>query len=158
MFRFDIATKSSKYTQQLPKAMSLVYESYLFILSKGFGNQSNDYRSFLSCGLSILPFEWTWGWGWPCFDTNLLLFNGNFAEKIIISITTTWLYQNKVNSSIVCTGRFQTTIVFGWKNNRDGDITMPISLKTIGSAGYRHQWNKRFGWVQVNRVCTCNVL
>ena len=37
MFRFDIATKSSKYTQQLPEAMLLVYESYLFILSKGFG-------------------------------------------------------------------------------------------------------------------------
>ena len=34
---------------------------------------------------------------------------------------------------------FQTTIVIGWKNNRDGDITMPIFLKTIGSEGYRHQ-------------------
>ena len=22
----------------------------------------------------------------------------------------------------------------------------PVSLKTIGSAGYRDQWNKRFGW------------
>ena len=155
MFRFDIATKSSKYTQQLPKAMSLVYESYLFILSKGFGNQSNDYRSFLSCGLSILPFEWTWGWGWPCFDTNLLLFNGNFAEKIIISITTTWLYQNKVNSSIVCTGRPAPI------PNKDCDWLekqYPLSLKTIGSAGYMHQWNKRFGWVQVNRFCTCNIL
>ena len=25
------------------------------------------------------------------------------------------------------------------KNNIDGDITMPLSLKTIGSAGYRDQ-------------------
>ena len=29
--------------------------------------------------------------------------------------------------------------VIGWENNRDGDVTMPISLKTIGSAGYRDQ-------------------
>ena len=35
------------------------------------------------------------------------------------------------------------------ENNRDGD--MPLSLKTIGSAGYRDQWNKRFRCVQVNR-------
>ena len=28
---------------------------------------------------------------------------------------------------------------------------MPLSLKTIGSEGYREEWNKRFGWVQVNR-------
>ena len=34
---------------------------------------------------------------------------------------------------------FQTAIVIGWKNNRGGDITMPLALKTIGSAGYRHQ-------------------
>ena len=34
---------------------------------------------------------------------------------------------------------FETTIVIGWKNNRDGDIIMPLSLKTIGSAGYMHQ-------------------
>ena len=46
---------------------------------------------------------------------------------------------------------FQTRFVIGWENNRDGDVTMPLSLKTIGSAGYRDQWNKRFGWVQVNR-------
>ena len=26
---------------------------------------------------------------------------------------------------------------------------LPLSLKTIGSAGYTNQWNKRFGWVQV---------
>ena len=25
------------------------------------------------------------------------------------------------------------------ENNRDGDITMPLSLKTIGSASYRDQ-------------------
>lgn len=37
MFRFDIATKSSNYSQQRSEAMSLVYKSYLFILSKGFG-------------------------------------------------------------------------------------------------------------------------
>ena len=46
---------------------------------------------------------------------------------------------------------FQTWFVIGWKNNRDGDITMPVSLKTIGSAGYRDQGNKWFGWMQVNR-------
>ena len=34
---------------------------------------------------------------------------------------------------------FQTRFVIGWENNRDGDITMPLSLKTIGSAGYRDQ-------------------
>ena len=27
--------------------------------------------------------------------------------------------------------------MIGWENNRDGDKTMPLSLKTIGSAGYR---------------------
>ena len=37
MFRFDIATKSSNYSQQHSEAMSLVYKSYLFILSKWFG-------------------------------------------------------------------------------------------------------------------------
>ena len=42
--------------------------------------------------------------------------------------------------------------VIGWENNRDGDITMPLSLKTIGSAGYKDQWNKKFGGVQVNRM------
>ena len=34
---------------------------------------------------------------------------------------------------------FQTRFVIGWENNRDGDITMPLSLKTIGSAGYKDQ-------------------
>ena len=33
------------------------------------------------------------------------------------------------------------------KTKRDGDMTMPLSLKTIGSAGYRDQWNKMFGCV-----------
>ena len=42
--------------------------------------------------------------------------------------------------------------VIGWENNRDGDITMPLSLKTIGSAGYKDQWNKKFKCVQVNRM------
>ena len=32
---------------------------------------------------------------------------------------------------------FQTRFVIGWENNRDGDKTMPLSLKTIGSEGYR---------------------
>ena len=27
--------------------------------------------------------------------------------------------------------RFQTRFVIGWENNRDGDITMPLSLKRI---------------------------
>ena len=31
-------------------------------------------RTFYSCVLSILAFEWTWDWGWLCFDTNLLPF------------------------------------------------------------------------------------
>ena len=34
---------------------------------------------------------------------------------------------------------FQAKLVIGWENNRNGDITMPLSLKTIGSAGYRDQ-------------------
>ena len=34
---------------------------------------------------------------------------------------------------------FQTRFVIGWENNRDGDITMPLSLKTIGCAGCRDQ-------------------
>ena len=45
----------------------------------------------------------------------------------------------------------QTRFAIGWENNRDGDITMPLSLNTIGSAGYGDQRNKKFGWVQVNR-------
>ena len=41
----------------------------------------------------------------------------------------------------------------GKKNNRDGHITMPLSLKTIiDSTGYRDQQNERFGWVQVTRT------
>ena len=47
---------------------------------------------------------------------------------------------------------FQTRFVIGWENNGDGDITMPPPLKTIGSAGYRDQWNKRFGCMEVNQV------
>ena len=34
---------------------------------------------------------------------------------------------------------FQTRFVTGWENNRDDDITIPLSLKAIGSAGYRDQ-------------------
>ena len=34
---------------------------------------------------------------------------------------------------------FQRRSVIGWKSNRGGDITMPLSLKTKGSAGYRDQ-------------------
>ena len=34
---------------------------------------------------------------------------------------------------------FQTRSVIGWENNKDGDITMPLYLKTIGSAGYWDQ-------------------
>ena len=34
---------------------------------------------------------------------------------------------------------FVTRFVIGWENSRDGDITMPLSLKTIGSAGYKDQ-------------------
>ena len=34
---------------------------------------------------------------------------------------------------------FKTRFVVSWENNGDGDITMPLSLKTIGSAGYRDQ-------------------
>ena len=34
---------------------------------------------------------------------------------------------------------FQTRFVIGWENNRDDDITIPLSLKAIGSAGYRDQ-------------------
>ena len=31
---------------------------------------------------------------------------------------------------------FQTRFVIRWENKRDGDITMPLSQKSIGSAGY----------------------
>ena len=38
---------------------------------------------------------------------------------------------------------FQTRFMIGWERDgdikRDGDITIPLSLKTIGSAGYRDQ-------------------
>ena len=34
---------------------------------------------------------------------------------------------------------FQTRFVIDRENNRDGDITIPLSRKTIGSAGYRDQ-------------------
>ena len=34
---------------------------------------------------------------------------------------------------------FQTRFVIGWENNRNDDITMPLSLKAIGNAGYRDQ-------------------
>ena len=34
-------------------------------------------------------------------------------------------------------GPIPNKVVIGWENNMDGDKTMPISLKTIGSAGYR---------------------
>ena len=40
---------------------------------------------------------------------------------------------------------FQTTFVICWENNRDGDITMPLSLKTIGNAGYSDQWKRGLG-------------
>ena len=33
---------------------------------------------------------------------------------------------------------------------------MPLSLKTIGSAGYKDQWNKSFGRVLVNRKTSAN--
>ena len=32
----------------------------------------------------------------------------------------------------------------------DGDMTKPLSMKTIVSGGYRNQWKKRFGRVLVN--------
>ena len=35
--------------------------------------------------------------------------------------------------------RFQIRFVIGWENNRDGDITMPLSRKTICCACYRDQ-------------------
>ena len=49
-----------------------------------------------------------------------------------------------------------TRFVIGPENNRDGDITMLLSLKTIGSAGYRDQRNKNFGRVLVNRKTSTN--
>ena len=55
-------------------------------------------------------------------------------------------------SSMLHVHCIQTRFVIGWKNNKNGDISMPLSLKTIGNAGYRDQWNNTFGWVQVNRL------
>ena len=52
---------------------------------------------------------------------------------------------------------FQTRFAISLDNNTDGNITMSLS-KTIGSAGCRDQWNKRFGCMQVNKVpwpCGC---
>ena len=49
-----------------------------------------------------------------------------------------------------------TRFVIGWENNRDVDITMLLSLETIGSVGYRDQWNKSFGRVLVNRKTSAN--
>ena len=68
-------------------------------------------RTFYSCVLSILAFEWTWGWGWPCFDTNLLPFQNKFCSKntslhkknMIYITKQEGLYQNKVNFSLVST-------------------------------------------------------
>ena len=36
--------------------------------------------------------------------------------------------------------------MIGWENNRAGDITMPLSLKTIGSAGYRDREIRGLDW------------
>ena len=68
-------------------------------------------RTFYSCVLSIVAFEWTWGWGWPCFDTNLLPFQNKFCSKntslhkknMIYITKQEGLYQNKVNFSLVST-------------------------------------------------------
>ena len=42
---------------------------------------------------------------------------------------------NKEYYGIVEKGLFQTRCVIGLENNRDGEIIIPISLKTTGSAG-----------------------
>ena len=49
-----------------------------------------------------------------------------------------------------------TRFVIGSENNMDGNITMPLSLKTIGSVGYRDQLNKSFGRVLVNWKTSAN--
>ena len=36
-----------------------------------------------------------------------------------------------LNGKWVDMHRLQTRFVIGWENNRDGDITMPLSLKRI---------------------------
>ena len=33
----------------------------------------------------------------------------------------------------------QTRFVIGWENKSNGDMTMPLSMKTIDSAGYKDQ-------------------
>ena len=77
----------------------------------------------------------------PCWCSKQILWNLNY-----------FFYVNAFFcSKRVCVYAVQTRFVTGWENNRDGYITMPLSLKTIGGAGYRDQWNKRFGWVKVNR-------
>ena len=57
---------------------------------------------FYSCRLSVLAFKWTRGWGWPCFDTNM-----NYIIK------QEGLYQNKVDSSLVCTCNCKMDNCFG---------------------------------------------
>ena len=46
---------------------------------------------------------------------------------------------NNTRNSYADLHLFQTRFVIGWENNRDGDKTMPLSMKTIGSAGHRDQ-------------------
>ena len=38
-------------------------------------------------------------------------------------------------SKRICVYAVQTRFATGWENNRDGDITMPLSLKILGIAG-----------------------
>ena len=38
-------------------------------------------------------------------------------------------------SKRICVYAVQTGFATGWENNRDGDITMPLSLKILGIAG-----------------------
>ena len=75
-----------------------------------FSNFIKPNRPYYSYELSNLASEWTWGCGWPCFDTNLSPFLWKSVLKILVSIRITGikiikqegLYQNKVNSSLVC--------------------------------------------------------
>ena len=48
-------------------------------------------------------------------------------------------YLESITQDNLTLGPIPNKAVIGWENNMDGDITMPISLKTIGSAGYRDQ-------------------
>jgi len=48
-------------------------------------------------------------------------------------------YLESITQDYLTLGPIPNKVVIGWENNMDGDITMPISLKTIGSAGYRDQ-------------------